>query len=237
MFEAVEDILKSADPVEGIRVRDIAERIGIQRDGPTVPFSGRRKNQLQSNVNSVLRRMRDRGEAKQIKRGRGSSASTWGVISGPTGSPKPEGWTGSGRPGQGRRSDIKQPEGHEPVRPVSSAEQRRKADRRKRDADRSNPENWGANSGRDDMAPESDRNKRARDRSNPENWGANNPDRKGGKKKGRTGDPSTWGHAAEKDEKPKGRTGDPSTWGHAAEKNKGGDDEPKGDGTNWRDYL
>jgi hypothetical protein len=106
MQEMVRDILRSADPIQGKRVKDIAEEVGVRRDGPAAQFSGRRKNQLQSHVNTILRGMRDRGEAEQLKKGRGSSPSSWGILEGPRGAPKRKGWTG-GHAGAGEGDPAK----------------------------------------------------------------------------------------------------------------------------------
>lgn len=197
-----------------MRPVEIARRLSEERDGPHVPFEGQHKRTVQHQVSHILRQMEDRGEAAYERRGRRESWWQLTVGGGPRGDPKPTGWTGGhAKAGEGRPENrrprggfgvLREPERHEPSNPVSAAEQRKKAEARRRRSDPTNPENWG--SGRRDLADESERNQEVRERvrrreeerrrsdpTNPENWGRGK--REGGDKKPSAGSLGIFGPA------------------------------------------
>lgn len=220
--DTVKDILHHADPIRGLRPIEIAEELG-RRVNPTEPFKGKNKRALQSSVKSALRILNEKGEVENRQQRRGSAPTFWTLVSGPQGGPKRSDWDASGRPGQGRRTDleahpmakgrvIKDPKRIEPGRGGDPAtwgeadklrERRRQRNIQRRTDD---PSTW---------TPEKEEKRQTagyRERTaDPMTWGIK-PEVRDEDLKGRTSDPMTWGKSDP--EPPKGgKTADPMTWG------------------------
>lgn len=251
----VRDILARGGEMRPV---DIAKQLFHDREGPFVPFAGQAARTTQNQVSHILAEMRGRGhaEAQRVSR----RESRWSLTDdglgfnvanrGPQGAPKRSGWTGGHpRAGEGdpenrrpRRSvePIRDRPRIEPSRPVSLEDQARQREERQARG-RGNPANWN----RPDMADESERNKRVRGRlSRPtDEW--NKDDDPKGKE-----DKTPW-HEKLRPWHEKGGSGDKasdrgspmfnipgvSTPSDQAPDDDNGGNGPKGDGTNWRDYL